>query len=117
MASRPGTDAFSTDERYEVEAAVSDGETFAFQWRSGGTRIADGMKFDYRAQASAHCRTASSRHGLTTSIPPNSALAEQLARRNRSHRIRSGALSVPATALSEPLSPGLRMLMRYDPES
>jgi hypothetical protein len=44
----PGTDAFSTDERYEVESAVSDGEMFGFEWRSRGTRISDGVQFDYR---------------------------------------------------------------------
>ena len=42
------TDKFSSDERDEVGSAVCDGEMFAAQWHSYGTRNADGVKFDYR---------------------------------------------------------------------
>ena len=36
-----GFSNFSCDEHDEVEAAVSDGETFAVEWHSTGTRNAD----------------------------------------------------------------------------
>jgi ketosteroid isomerase-like protein len=42
-----GFATFSSDGHDEIEAAVSDGETFAVQWRSTGTRNADHGKFDY----------------------------------------------------------------------
>jgi ketosteroid isomerase-like protein len=44
----PSSDGFSTDEQFEVESAVSDGEVFALQWHDRGTRISDGEKYNYR---------------------------------------------------------------------
>jgi ketosteroid isomerase-like protein len=39
---------FSTDERIEIERAVTDGETFALQWRNTGTKNSNGKSFDHR---------------------------------------------------------------------
>jgi ketosteroid isomerase-like protein len=51
-----GFSNFSSDEHDEVEAAVSDGETFAVEWRSTGTRNADHKNFDYRGATIGNLR-------------------------------------------------------------
>ena len=53
---------FSMDEHIEVESVVSDGEVFATQWRSTGTRNSDGGKFNYRGAGVGRLRD-----GLITS--------------------------------------------------
>jgi len=57
-----GSSKFSSDERNELESAVSDGRMFALQWRSSGSRSSNGEKFDYRGASVGHLRD-----GLITS--------------------------------------------------
>ncbi len=53
---------WSTDEHGELENVVCDGEGFAVQWRSMGTRKADGGSFEYRGASVGRVRD-----GLVTS--------------------------------------------------
>ena len=52
----PGSDGFSKDDQLEVESVVSDGEVFAVQWHSRGTRNSDGEKYDYRGASVGRLR-------------------------------------------------------------
>ena len=47
---------FSTDQKIEIESAVSDGETFALQWRDTGTFNANGKSFDHRGASVGQLR-------------------------------------------------------------
>jgi ketosteroid isomerase-like protein len=47
MAFSVGSAKFSSEERLEVAAAVSDGTVFAVQWRDSGVRRSDGSRFDF----------------------------------------------------------------------
>lgn len=47
---------FSSNARFEVENAMSDGELFAVQWRFIGTRNSNGKAFDYRAASLGQLR-------------------------------------------------------------
>jgi uncharacterized protein (TIGR02246 family) len=58
----PGSDGFSKDDQLEVESVVSDGEIFAVQWHSRGTRSSDGETYDYRGASVGRLRD-----GLITS--------------------------------------------------
>jgi uncharacterized protein (TIGR02246 family) len=58
----PDSDGFYDDHHLEIESAVSDGETFALQWRERGTRNSDGRKFEYRGASVGQLRD-----GLITS--------------------------------------------------
>lgn len=53
---------WSPDEHSELENVIWDGEGFAVQWRSVGTRKADGKAFDYRGASVGRVRD-----GLVTS--------------------------------------------------
>ena len=53
---------WSADEHSDLENVVWDGEGFAVQWRSMGTREADGGSFDYRGASVGRVRD-----GLVTS--------------------------------------------------